>query len=275
MKKGFKIWNIVYPILLYYAISSIAYYLLEGFLGTSDETYMLRQAICSAATIPFIYRCFRDDKRRKEKAGTTETVPGKKELLINGIQAVLILVTLGIATNNILAMSPLVEMSEGFSEANAAFFAGKIIFELLGSCLVIPIAEELMFRGVMYPRIKELLTDESLEKENEFSVVTLPAIVISAVFFGIVHANMVQLIYAAVLGLALAFILEKTKCLPVCILGHIAANLAAVLRQNTGFLAFGYEASAAGIILTAAMLLIAGGLLFLMIKDYRANEAAR
>ena len=30
------------------------------------------------------------------------------------------------------------------------FFAGTVVFELLGSCFVIPIAEELLFRGVVY-----------------------------------------------------------------------------------------------------------------------------
>lgn len=268
MKKGFKIWNIIYPIGIYYAVSSLVYYLLEGFIGTADETYMLRQMICSAATIPFIYRCFRDDKRRQAKAGKTPPALDKQELLKNAGIAAVLMAALGIAVNNVLAMTPLVDMSDGFSEANTSFFAGTVIFELLGSCLIIPIAEELMFRGVMYPRIKELLTDDSLEKEYEFSVVTLPAIVISAVFFGIVHANLVQLIYAAALGLVLAFLLEKTNFLPICMIGHIAANVIAVLRENTGFLAFGYKAGAAGIVLTAVMFGIAGALLYYLIKEY-------
>ena len=33
--------------------------------------------------------------------------------------------TLGIAVNNIIAMTPLVQMSEGFQEANQSFFCGN------------------------------------------------------------------------------------------------------------------------------------------------------
>ena len=88
-------------------------------------------------------------------------------------------VTLGIAVNNIIAMTPLVQMSEGFQEANESFFAGTVVFELLGSCLVIPIAEELLFRGVVYKRLKLY-----------FGVT--PALIGSALIFGIMHVNLVQ-----------------------------------------------------------------------------------
>lgn len=273
MKKGFKIWNVLYPIGIYYVISSLAYYLVEGFFGAADETYMLRQTICSALTIPFIYKFFRDDRKRREK--NQQFIPDAlhgKELVVGHFQAVALLAALGISVNNILAMTPLVEMSEGFSQANAGFFGGKLIFELAGSCLIIPIAEELLFRGVLYRRIKLLLSDETLEKEYELSVVTVPAIVLSALLFGVVHANLVQFLYATVLGLALAFLLEKTGSLSVCIVGHITANLIAVIRQNTGFLAFGYEPGPAGIALSAALLVAAAALLFVMIREFCAKR---
>lgn len=75
------------------------------------------------------------------------------------------------------------------------------MFELLGSCLVIPIAEELLFRGVVYKRLKLY-----------FGVT--PALIGSALIFGIMHVNLVQFLYAAVIGLLLAFVLEKTGSFP-------------------------------------------------------------
>ena len=74
--------------------------------------------------------------------------------LTDAVLAVTGAATLGIAVNNIIAMTPLVQMSEGFQRQMSPFFAGTVVFELLGSCLVIPIAEELLFRGVVYKRLK-------------------------------------------------------------------------------------------------------------------------
>mgnify|MGYP000323272126 FL=1 len=94
----------------------------------------------------------------------------------------------------------------GFQEANQSFFAGTVVFELLGSCLVIPIAEELLFRGVVYKRLKLY-----------FGVT--PALIGSALIFGIMHVNLVQFLYAAVIGLLLAFVLEKQGSFPWQFLG--------------------------------------------------------
>ncbi len=94
------------------------------------------------------------------------------------------------------------------------------MFELLGSCLVIPIAEELLFRGVVYKRLKLY-----------FGVT--PALIGSALIFGIMHVNLVQFLYAAVIGLLLAFVLEKTGKLSMAVFfGHIAANLVAVFADG-------------------------------------------
>ena len=71
------------------------------------------------------------------------------------------------------------------------------MFELLGSCLVIPLAEELLYRGVVERRLSLLCG-------------SAPAIVLSAVIFGVMHWNVVQFLYAGILGLLLAWLLERT-----------------------------------------------------------------
>ena len=46
------------------------------------------------------------------------------------------------------------------------------------------------------------------------------------------HVNLVQFFDAAVIGLLLAFVLEKTGKLSMAVFGHIAANLVAVLADG-------------------------------------------
>ena len=52
---AYKIWRIVYPIGIYYVVSSIAYFFLTLLLGAGEESYMLRQMLCAVATIPFVW----------------------------------------------------------------------------------------------------------------------------------------------------------------------------------------------------------------------------
>ena len=53
----------------------------------------------------------------------------------------------------------------------------------------------------------------------------LPAAVISGVLFGVYHMNWVQGVYAAALGVLLAFTYEKTNSLLGCYLFHLMFNL--------------------------------------------------
>lgn len=241
---AYKIWQIIYPIGIYYVVSSLVYFALEMLLGTENETYMLRQLICAAATIPFVYSFYRQDRIARE------TVYGKKKISLSPgilrqiVPAIISGAALGIAVNNIIAMTPLMEVSFGFQNANEAFFAGEILFEFLGSCLLIPIAEELLYRGIVYRRLRLMMGAG-------------PAMLLSAVIFGIMHVNLVQFLYAGILGILLAFLLEKIGFLYAPVLGHIAANIAAVVRQETGWLSFSYERTAGGIGFSALMLGIA------------------
>lgn len=243
--KGYQIWQIIYPIGIYYVVSSLCYFALEMLLGNADETYMLRQLVCAAVTIPAILKYYMADKNIRD------TVYGQKKFKLGSEQMIYIAITvvsvsaLGIAVNNIIAMTPLIQTSEGFQTANQAFFAGTAVYELLGSCFLIPIAEELLFRGVVYQRLKLMLG-------------VSPAIICSALIFGLVHVNLVQFLYAAVLGCLLAYLYEKTGFFYVPVLGHIAANTVAVVRAETGWLSFGYTADAKGIGFTVVMLVVAG-----------------
>lgn len=252
MKKigPYKIWQVIYPIAIYYVVSSFAYFILGMFLGSEQETYMLRQMLCGAVTIPFILSFYKQDKMFENVVYGTAQHSFDMRMLRNAVISIITGALCGIAVNNLIAMTPLMDVSTGFQEANNSFFAGGVIYELLGSCLVIPIAEELLYRGVVYKRLRNL-----------FGVSA--GIVLSALIFGLVHANLVQFLYAGILGLLLAYLFEVTGKLYVPVLGHIAANLAAVVRQETGWLDFAYEPTLAGIGVSLVLLLVVAFLLLL------------
>ncbi len=237
-----NVWAVLYPILIYYVISRCIFFVLGLLMGEAQEVYMIKQMICSGATIPFLYTLW------KQELYAEEVVYGKKEKQpVIKVLAQIILIgagmaCLGIALNNVIVMSPLVDVSSGFKEANEAFFAGGIWVEIAASCVVVPIAEELLFRGVVLRRIRS------------FAGMAY-GVIFSSILFGIVHVNLVQFVYAALLGMLLGIIVMKTKRVFYAVIGHGAANLVAILRAETGVLDFSYAYNWQACFFTVAMAL--------------------
>ena len=138
---AYKIWRIIYPIGIYYVVSSLAYFFLTLLLGAGEESYMLRQMLCAAATIPFVWMHYGQDRAARETVYGRRGIRPDARFFCTVAGALLAGASLGMAVNNVIAMTPLIEASAGFQSANQAFFAGGVVFELLGSCLVIPLAK--------------------------------------------------------------------------------------------------------------------------------------
>lgn len=242
-KKTTNIWAVLYPIVLYYLISSMAFFGMTLIFGEVDEIYMLKQLVSSGSTIPFLLSL------KKQDAYAEEIVFGKirkwsvRQAVSIGTMVFVAMAAFGIALNNFIAMTPLVQMSTGFQNVNKAFFGGEVLLTILASCVVVPIAEELLFRSVVLKRCSTMVGERL-------------GIVFSALLFGVIHVNIVQFLYATVLGLLLAIFVCKTKRVWVAVLGHAAANLMAILRAETGIFSYAYEADWAGIIFSLCMVVI-------------------
>ena len=153
---AYKIWRIVYPIGIYYVVSSIAYFFLTLLLGAGEESYMLRQMLCAVATIPFVWMHYGQDRAAREIVYGRRGIRPDARFFCTVAGSLFAGASLGMAVNNVIVMTPLIETSAGFQSANQAFFAGGVVFELLGSCLMIPLAEELLYRGVVERRLSLL-----------------------------------------------------------------------------------------------------------------------
>ena len=242
-KKTTNIWSVLYPIVLYYLISSMAFFGMTILFGESDEIYMLKQLVSSGSTIPFLLSLKKQDAYAEEVVfGKVKKWPLAQAVGI-GAMVFVAMGAFGIALNNFIAMTPLVQISTGFQNANKAFFGGEALLTILASCVVVPIAEELLFRGVILRRCSDMVGERL-------------GIVFSALLFGVIHVNIVQFLYATILGLLLAVFVCKTKRVWVAMLGHAAANFMAILRAETGIFSYAYEADWAGIVFSLCMVVI-------------------
>ena len=90
----------------------------------------------------------------------------------------------------------------------------------------------------------------------------VPAVLISAVIFGAVHFNVVQFVYAFLLGIVLALCMEKSGHMYGAVVAHMTANGIAVIRTETGFLQQTAEAGAGNILFSIGCFV--AGILFLV-----------
>jgi membrane protease YdiL (CAAX protease family) len=87
----------------------------------------------------------------------------------------------------------------------------QLVFAFM-AVVVAPIAEELFFRGVLYRFLKA-------------KTGLIPALLLSAVLFALVHYSLHAFVGLVVLGVLLAVLYEKTADLRVSILFHAAFNM--------------------------------------------------
>ena len=216
--KSMQLWNILYPIFLYFAATTFVLYVLELLLPPSIDSRLLRQLITSIAVLPLLYRDYRQDQ--KKLLAPKKSV--KKQLIlvsffIGGCFAV--------AWNNLLGMVHIADYSASYGQVQQTFYTGSLLLEITALCIVIPLVEELLYRGIVYGRAREWLGIKW-------------GIVVSALIFGFIHMNLVQFVYASVFGLLLAGLTERTNGIQAAIAAHMAANLTSVLRAETSVFAF-------------------------------------
>jgi membrane protease YdiL (CAAX protease family) len=107
--------------------------------------------------------------------------------------------------------------------ASDAIFSAPFIFQIMGFGIITSVAEEFLFRGLIFKRYRE---------NGGF----VRSMIMSSMVFAIVHSNLVQFIYAFVLGALCAYVYEKFGTLKAPIVLHIVANVTSLLlTQVDGF----------------------------------------
>lgn len=196
-------------------------------------------------TIPLFIK---DRKREK----ILEIPVNKKAAISKYIWVFLLGIVICVGANGLSVMSNLAFMSEAYQESSQAAYAIPFVLQILCMGIIIPITEELIFRGVLYRRFREKST-------------FFPAALAVSLLFGWSHGNIVQLIYGVGLGMLLVYVYEKYGSLKAPILLHVTANLVSIMITETKVLAWlcsSFMRMAGTVILCA----FAGAVLFVLIQ---------
>lgn len=279
----FKSAGVVYPLLVYFVVISVAMNLISAIavkLGIDPQKqYMAIQTIATAVTIPFIYTFYRKDRLEpttcQQHLSEIFEQKDKNEKLLDGILMFLTGAVTGIALNNLMAMTVLEQISEGYQEAEQNFFAGGVLFEVLGACLLTPVLEEMLYRSVIYGRLYDIIVPykvadtEAKKKRNRNN--RIMTVVFSALIFGVMHMNLVQFVYATLLGIMLSWFVETSGHLYGAVVAHIGANLMSVLRVETSVFGWMEKSKTAFIVSTVIFVIAAVVLLGIIWKRSKNN----
>lgn len=222
-----QIWRLIYPFLIHYGatlLATIALYLVYLIqAGGLQETASAGQRLINstlyvtligdltAAIILYLfYR--KDQMHRKEGfSGTGKAFVWAPPVI--WFSVIILAIATGQFLNDLINGLHLNDLFTGYSEVSEQAFSGQPVgFMILVVGIIGPICEELMFRGIVFHRLKDWVKPQA-------------AIAISALLFGIYHGNVVQFFYATCMGVMLAVIYDKTGTLWISIVAHIAANL--------------------------------------------------
>jgi len=241
------LWSSLYPVLVYmsiqltasivYMVVIVAFAAISGDMPADLEEYILNQytegtvlvvLLASLLTIPlFAWLYYRDTQKKKRVGWNEEWFPLTEwELFWAAIGSA----ALALFCNGLLSILPLEPWSDSYEEVNEALYTGSIWLRIAAVGFFGPIVEELTMRGLMYQRFRTMMRPTA-------------AILWSALVFGLFHGNVVQGIYAFLVGLFFAWLMEHSQRILVPMLGHMAANLFIVLLEDSRLLNLFYSST--------------------------------
>ncbi len=108
------------------------------------------------------------------------------------------------------------ELLNSYQQASEWVSTDVGIMTMLLAVVLAPLAEEWVLRGLVFSRMKK-------------GMPVIAAMFLSSVLFGLLHGNPVWAVYAAVFGMVLAWVYERTKSLYASMLLHFSYNLCGML----------------------------------------------
>lgn len=170
---------------------------------------------------------------------------------------VLISIATAIGLNNMILSSGLAALSPGYLEATENIYSIPFGSQLLYTGILIPILEELIFRGGVFRLLRRWMNFPF-------------AMILSALIFGIYHWNLVQFVYATLCGLLLAYLCEIFGTVFASIMAHMSMNLTACVFTAYGIFNRIFEEKIYLITITI-LCLIFFGVLFYYIQKMSKN----
>lgn len=145
------------------------------------------------------------------------------------IYAVIASVGLTVSANLAINAFHVFKYAYDYAEVSRLIYSEPVVLQILVIGILMPVCEELLFRGLVYERI----TNYSGERAG---------MILTSLLFGFFHGTWIQIIYAFVFSMVMIYAYKRTGSFGTPVLFHIASNLSAlVFRQLPVFSTLGFS----------------------------------
>ncbi len=223
----YKIWRIIYPLIMYFLLDVIAVWLVETLLlawapiaGGTDSWLVtnipsIATIVFLAASIPIFYKLFKNDYN-----------PRSDYIFRKPWYLGLILLMGALASHGFSALISLINIDGiigSYTQIEESVYSANVILVILQTVILAPVSEEFLFRGILYRRM-----------EKYFGSYWVPALISSALF-GIYHFNLAQGIFSFFIGMLSCAIYYQVRNLAASMLFHMGANALSAAFTYLGF----------------------------------------
>ncbi len=228
-----NIGEVLIPFVIYYAVyflaliglTSLVITILQG-SGESWKSPLLEQETTVNAVIggfamvigivplvPAFRQEISHERCHGRQHGSGENADEKGGAGVKIFHTMVLAVTTSVAVNILFIFFHLTESSEAYTQTAEHQYSVIFPFGLFLYGIISPLAEEVVFRGIIYNRMKKHMP-------------VMVSMILSSFLFGIYHGNAVQALYGFCMGMLIAYTYERFCDFFYAFLFHAAANIA-------------------------------------------------
>ena len=221
------LFSIIWPVALHMILSDFSVIILTAATGQTPDSALCTTLTAILVIPPVLWMYQGDGKPAANRLKSVAEQDTKKELddKENGGSTLTWRIFMGIAcfvSGGILdrvwsQVLLWLRVQDYFSnQTQEQLLASQLAVQIIGLGILVPVAEELIFRGLLYARIRR----------------TLPvwaSVLTASVIFALYHGNMIQILFAFPMAIILTLLYEKGKWISYPILFHMGVNQTTVV----------------------------------------------
>ena len=218
--------EILGPVLIYWLITNTVMLVFVFYFRGMEETRFLStsvvvNALGSIVAIPFLWRQFGKDSLSQSKRKHFFRVGVVEAMKIQTLLLFILGASSALALNMLFSYIDFPQIGNDYKQVEAVQYSVSLPVGIVIYGLIMPFAEELLFRGIVFTRMKQYFK----------AVYAIPA---SALLFGIYHGNLQQALYGFLMGSLMAYSYWVSGKFKNALILHMAANLTVFIITFVG-----------------------------------------
>lgn len=201
---GYKIMDVLFPVMIHFLALQCA-----ALLGGSAMDGTLRTTLAAVVTLPVFWNAYQKDRELWKK--------DKKKITWYAV----VLTAVGAVVLNVALSTLIAQFASDQGISNAAqeeLLAGKFLFQLVGLGILVPLVEEILFRGLVFGKLERYLSVPA-------------AVLVGAGLFALYHGNLIQIMFAFPMGIILNLLYRYYGGVLMPFLFHAASNLGTIFMN--------------------------------------------